>query len=170
MFGRALPLVMLLGVPAARAEGPQLTPAQLAKVQHEEEKARALVDSAFGKRKSSELTNEERGEQIRLQQSEVKRVHEALEVDPKAHARQLARLPPEQREEMDAFKEALVADEAEARKADVGDEGIEIIHGLEEADAPTPAPEPEAVVEEPAEPAPKPKAPRAREQRSRRKR
>ena len=94
MLRRALPLVMLLGVPPALAEGPQLTPAQLAKVQHEEEKARALVNSAFGNRKSSELTNEERGEHIRLQQSEVKRVHESLEVDPKAPRPPVGAAPP----------------------------------------------------------------------------
>ena len=41
---------------------------------------------------------------------------------------------------MEAFKEALEVDEAEAKKAGLDGEGIDIIHGLEEADAPTPAP------------------------------
>jgi hypothetical protein len=92
-----------------------LTPEQLAKVQHERDKALLDVSKKYGGKPSSELTQDERREMIKDQREAESQVLEKNGVDPKEIARYEAKLSLDDRAATKAAKKEL--EEKEKREA-----------------------------------------------------
>jgi hypothetical protein len=93
----------------------ELSPEQLAKVQHERDKAMADVAKKYGGKQSSELSQDERREMIKEQRDAESRVLEKAGVDPKEIARYEARLSLDDRAATKAAKQQI--EEKEKREA-----------------------------------------------------
>src|SRR4051812_9069823 len=102
-------LLAVLAVPlAARAEPP--SPEDIAKIQHEQEKAAADVDKKYGDRKPSELSPEERRAMTKEKAAADREVLEKHGVDPKEYARASAKQNLDDRARTRAAREKLKAD------------------------------------------------------------
>lgn len=105
MLRNTLILAALLLAGPSLAEG--LTPVELARVQRAEAEARTKVLEGMGKKSLAELRGSDRAEYIRKEQAELTRVYKDMKIDSKAYARQLARLPVDQRKELELAASAL---------------------------------------------------------------
>jgi hypothetical protein len=94
----------------------ELSPEQLAKVQHDRQKAMAEVSKKYGDKKPSELTQDERREMIHDQREAEDRVLEKNGVDRKEIARYEAKLSLDDRAATKAAKQQI--EEKEKREAD----------------------------------------------------
>jgi hypothetical protein len=93
-----------------------IPPEKLAAIRRDEQAALAKVNAAYGNRKPSEMSNEERTQSIREQQQAAQSVLEKHGVSDKDYARQTATMGPEEREAV-ALAEKNLEDEEKARQA-----------------------------------------------------
>jgi hypothetical protein len=93
-----------------------LSPEQLAKVQHDRDKAMADVSKKYGDKKPSELSQDERRDMIKDQREAESRVLDENGVDPKEVARYEARLSLDDRAATKAAKQKI--EEKEKRDAE----------------------------------------------------
>ncbi|KFE66600.1 hypothetical protein [Hyalangium minutum] len=107
-----------LAVPGLALAEEELTPEKLAAIRRDEKAAQARVDSAYGNRKSSEMSNEERQQSTREQQAAGLGVMEKHGVSDKEYSRRMARLTPEEREAVDQAEKKLEAEEKAKRVAE----------------------------------------------------
>jgi len=94
----------------------QLTPEQLAQVQHDREKAQVEIQKKYGDRLPSELSPEERRDLIQEQRDAEDKVLEKNGVDPKELARYEAKLSLDDRAATKAAKKQI--EEKEKRDAE----------------------------------------------------
>jgi len=137
-------LASWLAVPGLALAQEELTPEKIAAIRRDEKAAQAKVDAAYGNRKPSEMTNEERQKAIREQQAAGLSVMEKHGVSDKEYSRQLARMSPEEREaveraekKLEAEEKAKAAQEAEKKKQEEeaqarASENIPIQEGISE--------------------------------------
>jgi hypothetical protein len=92
----------------ARADPP--TPEEIAKIQHEQEKATAELEKKYGNRRISELSNEERRTLIKERADAEREVLDKHGVDPKDFARATAKQSLEDRAKTRTEREKLKAD------------------------------------------------------------
>jgi len=115
-MNRLLSVPLLLA--ASLASAGELSPAQKAKIQHEQQKAMAEVGKKYGNRKPSELSNAERRAMAQEQAEADKKVLERNGVSQKEWALSNLRMGRSEKAEMDAAGKALDAqDEAQKKKA-----------------------------------------------------
>lgn len=107
-----------LAVPGLALAEEELTPEKLAAIRRDEKAAQARVDSAYGNRKSSEMSNEERQQSTREQQAAGLGVMEKHGVSDKEYSRRMARLTPEEREAVDQAEKKLEAEEKAKRASE----------------------------------------------------
>jgi hypothetical protein len=107
-----------LAVPGLALAEEELTPEKIAAIRRDEKAAQAKVDAANGNRKSSEMSNEERQQSIRDQQSAGLGVMEKHGVSDKEYSRRVARMTPEEREAVDRAEKKLEAEEKAKREAE----------------------------------------------------
>lgn len=107
-----------LAVPGLALAEEELTPEKLAAIRRDEKAAQARVDSAYGNRKSSEMSNEERQQSTREQQAAGLGVMEKHGVSDKEYSRRMARLTPEERKAVDQAEKKLEAEEKAKRQAE----------------------------------------------------
>jgi len=100
-----------LAVPGLALAEEELTPEKIAAIRRDEKAAQARVDAAYGNRKSSEMSNEERQKAIREQQSAGLGVMEKHGVSDKEYSRHVARMSPEEREAVERAEKKLEAEE-----------------------------------------------------------
>jgi hypothetical protein len=108
----------------AWAQDEELTPEKIAAIRRDEQAAQAKVEAAYGNRKPSEMSTEERQQAIRDQQAAGLGVMARHGVSDKDYARRVARLTQEEREAVEREekrleeeeKKALAAREEEERK------------------------------------------------------
>jgi hypothetical protein len=93
----------------------ELTPEKIAAIRRDEQAAQARVNAAYGNRKPSELSNEERRQLIQDQQQAGLAVLEKHGVSDKAYSRQVARLGQEEREAVSRAEKNLELTEQAAR-------------------------------------------------------
>ena len=111
-------LVSWLTAPGlALAQEEELTPEKIAAIRRDEQAAQARVNAAYGNRKPSELSNEERRQVIQDQQKAGLEVMEKHGVSDKAYSRQVARMGREEREAVKQAEKKLEAEELAAREA-----------------------------------------------------
>jgi hypothetical protein len=109
-------LVSWLTAPGlALAQEEELTPEKVAAIRRDEQAAQAKVNAAYGNRKSSELSNEERRQLIQDQQEAGLAVLEKHGVSDKAYSRHVARMGREEREAVSLAEKKLEAEEQAAR-------------------------------------------------------
>jgi hypothetical protein len=107
-----------LAVPGmAWAQDEELTPEKIAAIRRDEQAAQAKVDAAYGNRKPSEMSSEERQKAIQDQQSAGLAVMEKHGVSDKDYARRVARLSPEEREAVAREEKRLEEEEKKAQAA-----------------------------------------------------
>jgi hypothetical protein len=101
----------------------ELTPEKIAAIRRDEQAAQAKVDAAYGNRKPSEMSPEERQKAIADQQSAALTVMEKHGVSDKDYARRVARLTLEERDavareekRLEEAEKAQAAREAEQKK------------------------------------------------------
>ncbi|MBN1207241.1 MAG: hypothetical protein JXB05_20315 [Myxococcaceae bacterium] len=94
-----------------------LPPEKLAAIRRDEQAAQARVNAAYGNRKPSELSNEERRQLIQEHQSAGQEVLKKHGVSDKEYSRQVARMGKEEREAVAQAEKKLDADEKAAREA-----------------------------------------------------
>jgi hypothetical protein len=119
-MSRPTPVLLLaswLAVPGLALAQEALTPEQLALIRRDEKAALQRVSEAYGQRKPSEMTPEERRQVIRDQQSAVAAVLEKHAVSDKQYARQVARLSVEERNAVQEAARQLEAQDKAAREA-----------------------------------------------------
>jgi hypothetical protein len=80
---------------ASAQESTELTPEKVAEIRRDEAQAQGKVNEAFGNRKPSEMSNEERAQAIEKQQAASAAVLEKHGVSAKDYARYEARMGPE---------------------------------------------------------------------------
>jgi hypothetical protein len=95
----------------------ELTPEKIAAIRRDEQAAQAKVDAAYGNRKPSEMSNEERRQAARDQQTAGMGVLEKHGVSDKEYARHTARMRPEEREAVAQAEKKLEAEEKAAQAA-----------------------------------------------------
>ncbi|WP_338865332.1 hypothetical protein [Myxococcus stipitatus] len=108
-------LLVLPGV-AGADEGGELTPEKVAHIRQDEADALQKVDDEFGNRKSSEMSNEERGQAIRKNSAATAAVLEKHGVTAKEYERYTARMGQEGNERAKAEGQRL-SEQAKAAKA-----------------------------------------------------
>ncbi|RKH58073.1 hypothetical protein [Corallococcus aberystwythensis] len=128
---------LVLATPAL-AEEEGLTPEKVAAIQRDEAAAQAKVNTEYGNRKPSEMSNAERGQSIRDQQTEAAKVMEKHGVSAKEYATYTARMKPDdtQRVANEAKRlddKAKAEKEAEAKKRK-GDGEVHIQQGFSDSD------------------------------------
>ncbi len=101
----------------AWAQDEELTPERIAAIRRDEQAAQAKVDAAYGNRKSSEMSPEERQKAIEDQQSAALAVMEKHGVSDKDYARRVARLTLEEREAVEREEKRLEEEEKKAQAA-----------------------------------------------------
>jgi hypothetical protein len=106
-----------LALPGLAVAEEELTPEKLAKIHRDEQAAQAKVNAAYGNRKPSEMTNEERAQATQDQQAAGLAVLEKHGVSDKEYSRHVAQMPPEEREAVARAEKKLEADEKAAREA-----------------------------------------------------
>jgi len=106
-----------LAMPGLALAEEELTPEKIAAIRRDEQKAQAKVDAAYGNRKPSEMSNEERQKAAREQQAAGLGVMEKHGVSDKEYSRHVARMSPEEREAVEQAEKKLEADEKAAREA-----------------------------------------------------
>ncbi|SEM10694.1 hypothetical protein SAMN05444354_111185 [Stigmatella aurantiaca] len=119
-MSRPTPVLLLaswLAVPGLALAQEALTPEKLALIRRDEKAALERVSEAYGKRKPSEMTSEERRQVIQDQQNAVAAVLEKHDVSDKQYARQVARLSLEERAAVQEAAKQLEAQEKAAREA-----------------------------------------------------
>ncbi|WP_257462374.1 hypothetical protein [Archangium lipolyticum] len=113
-----------------------LTPEQMARIRRDEKAAMDKVNAAYGNKKPSELSTEERRQIIREQQEAARGVMEKHGVSAKDYARQTARMGPKGNEAVEAAEKGLEAKEkaaaAAAKTEGNGTEEIQIQQGINE--------------------------------------
>lgn len=124
---------LLFALPAFADE---LSVEKVAELQAEQEKIRKSISKKYGDRPSSELTNEERGQQIKEEQAAMRALFEKHGVTDKELAIRELRMDREEREAVKDARAALAARE-EAKKAEEaqpppGSSEPEIIRGTSE--------------------------------------
>jgi hypothetical protein len=113
-------LVSWLAAPGlALAQEEELTPEKLAAIRRDEQKAQAKVNEAYGNRKPSEMSNEERRQAIQDQQKAGLEVLEKHNVSDKAYSRQVARMGRDEREAVKQAEQQLEAQEKAAKEAEL---------------------------------------------------
>jgi hypothetical protein len=119
---RLLPLPLLLV--ASLAAAAELSPAQKAKIQREQQKELEALDKKYGNRKPSELSNAERRALAQEQSEAEKKVLERNGVSQKEWALSSLRMGRGEKAEMDAAGKALAAqEEAQKKKSAQGAPG-----------------------------------------------
>lgn len=108
-------LLVLPGV-AGADEGGELTPEKVAHIRQDEADALQKVDDEFGNRKSSEMSNEERGQAIRKNSAATAAVLEKHGVTAKEYERYTARMGQEGNERAKAEGQRL-SEQAKSAKA-----------------------------------------------------
>ena len=127
---RVLLLSLCLFLPGlALAE--DLSPEQLARIRLDERAALERVSAAYGNKKPSELSSDERRRMIREQQEAVREVMETHGVSAKDYARQTARMGPQGNAAVAAEEKTLEARRKAAREAKPPEE-IQIQQGFDE--------------------------------------
>jgi hypothetical protein len=117
-------LVSWLAAPGvALAQDGELTPEKLAAIRRDEKAAQDKVNAAYGNRKPSEMSNEERRQVIQDQQKAGQDVMTKHGVSDKEYSRQVARMGREERAAVDQAEQKLEAEEkakaaAEQKKAE----------------------------------------------------
>ena len=96
---------------ASADEGDELTPEKVAQIRRDEAAAMKKVSAEFGDRKPSEMSNEERGQQARMQASATASVLEKHGVSAKEYERFSARMGREGNERAAAEAQRLEAQE-----------------------------------------------------------
>jgi hypothetical protein len=111
-------LVSWLAAPGwALAQDERLTPEQIAAIRRDEQKAQEKVTEAYGHRKPSEMSTEERRQMIQDQQKAGLGVMEKHGVSDKEYSRQLARMGREERQAVNQAEKRLESQERAAREA-----------------------------------------------------
>lgn len=115
----------------------ELTPEKIAVIRREEQAAQAKVNAAYGNRKPSEMTSDERRQAIQDQQEAVGAVLEKHGVSDKDYARHVARMGLEERQAVAVAEKRLEEEEKAAREAALkkpeGPEEIPIQQGISDA-------------------------------------
>jgi hypothetical protein len=106
-----------LAVPGLALAEEELTPEKVAAIHRDEQAAKAKVDAAYGNRKPSEMTNEERAQAAKDQQAAGLSVMEKHGVSDKEYSRHVATMPPEEREAVARAEKKQEADEKAAKEA-----------------------------------------------------
>jgi len=96
-----------LAIAFALPASAELTPADLAAVQRDEQKAADAVAKQHGNKQPSEMTDEERAAVIHEQQAAVQGVLEKHGVDAKEYARRMATLDLDERKQVEQATRAL---------------------------------------------------------------
>jgi hypothetical protein len=105
-----------LAVPGLALAQEELTPEKIAAIRRDEKAAQAKVDAAYGNRKPSEMSTEERRQVIQEQQAAGLGVMEKHGVSDKEYSRHVARMSREEREAVEQAEKKLEADEKAARE------------------------------------------------------
>jgi hypothetical protein len=122
-MSRRMPMLLVAtwmaipGLAWAQDEEQELTPEKIAAIRRDEQAAQAKVDAAYGNRKSSEMSSEERRQAIRDQQAAGQDVMAKHGVSDKDYARRVARLSPEEREAVAREEKRLEEEEKKAQAA-----------------------------------------------------
>ncbi|WP_233595972.1 MULTISPECIES: hypothetical protein [Corallococcus] len=129
---------LLLATPVL-AEDEGLSPEKVAAIRRDEAAAQTKVEAAYGNRKSSEMSNAERGQAIRDQQAEAAKVMEKHGISAKEYAGYTARMSPEDNaraaNEAKRLEDKAKADkEAEEKKRAAGDQEVHIQQGFSDAE------------------------------------
>jgi len=103
------------GIALAQDEG--LTPEKIAAIRRDEKAAQDKVNQAYGNRKPSELSSEERRQVIQDQQKAGRDVMSKHGVSDKEYSRQVARMGREEREAVNQAEKKLEAEERAAKAA-----------------------------------------------------
>ena len=113
-----------LAVPglALAQEQQALTPQKIAEIRRDDQAAQARVNAAYGNRKPSEMSTEERSQATKDQQAAGLAVLEKHGVSDKDYSRQVARMSPEEREAVAKAEKKLEADEKAAQEAKKAEE------------------------------------------------
>lgn len=109
-------LLVLPGI-AGADEGGELTPEKVAHIRRDEATAMKKVDDEFGNRKSSEMSNEERGQAIQKQSAATSSVLEKHGVTAKEYDRFTAKMGPEGNERAKAEGQRLEEQAKSAKQA-----------------------------------------------------
>lgn len=112
----ALLVASWLTVPGLAMAEEELTPQKLAEIRRDEQAAQAKVNAAYGNRKPSEMSTEERRQAAKDQQEAGLAVLEKHGVSDKEYSRHVARMDREEREAV-AQAEKKLDDEAKAAQA-----------------------------------------------------
>ncbi|MGE6762807.1 hypothetical protein ACQKGO_32655 [Corallococcus interemptor] len=128
---------LLLAAPAL-AEDEGLTPEKVAAIQRDEAAAQAKVNNEYGNRKPSEMSNAERGQAIRDQQSEAAKVMEKHGISAKEYATYTARMTPDDNQrvanETKRLDDKAKAEKEAEEKKRKGDGEVHIQQGFSDAD------------------------------------
>jgi hypothetical protein len=122
-MSRRMPMLLVAtwmaipGLAWAQDEEQELTPERIAAIRRDEQAAQAKVDAAYGNRKPSEMSSEERQQAIRDQQAAGLDVMAKHGVSDKDYARRVARLSPEEREAVAREEKRLEEEEKRAQAA-----------------------------------------------------
>ncbi len=112
-------LVSWLAAPgAALAQSGELTPEQIAAIRRDEKAAQDKVNDAYGNRKPSEMSTEERRQVIQDQQKAGMDVMAKHGVSDKEYSRQVARMGRDERAAVDQAEKKLEAEERAAKAAE----------------------------------------------------
>ncbi|WP_224249303.1 hypothetical protein [Hyalangium gracile] len=106
-----------LAVPGLAVAQEALTPEKIAEIRRDEQAAKAKVDAAYGNRKPSEMSNEERGQAAKEQQAAGLAVLEKHGVSDKEYSRHVAQMDREEREAVAQAEKQLEARDKAAREA-----------------------------------------------------
>ncbi|MCY1041321.1 hypothetical protein OV208_08320 [Corallococcus sp. bb12-1] len=129
---------LLLATPVL-AEDEGLSPEKVAAIRRDEAAAQTKVGASYGNRKSSEMSNAERGQAIRDQQAEAAKVMEKHGISAKEYAGYTARMTPDDNaraaNEAKRLEDKAKADkEAEEKKRAAGDQEVHIQQGFSDAE------------------------------------
>lgn len=122
-MSRRMPMLLVAtwmaipGLAWAQDEEQELTPEKIAAIHHDEQAAQAKVDAAYGNRKPSEMSPEERQQAIRDQQAAGLTVMAKHGVSDKDYARRVARLSQEERDAVAREEKRLEEEEKKAKAA-----------------------------------------------------
>ena len=111
-------LVSWLAAPGLALAQEELTPEKIAAIRRDEQKAQEKVNAAYGNRKPSEMSNEERRQAIQDQQQAGLAVMEKHGVSDKEYSRQVARMGRDEREAVKQAEQKLEAQEQAKREAE----------------------------------------------------
>ncbi len=117
---RRMPVLLLaswLTAPGLALAQEELTPEKIARIRRDEQEAQRKVDAAYGNRKPSEMSNEERRQAAREQQEAAMKVMEKHGVSDKEYSRHMARMGREEREAVELAEKKLEAEAKAAKQA-----------------------------------------------------